>query len=258
MKTCRGGWLCIFLPALISCSSIGPLRPPVEGGISANISVAERFPAAEEKWSVTSVPNSYFGISGARGNLFAGLLLGPIGVAANASYVQGKNTKALSSVADLTATNLAVLMKSAITLPLAKTPPNKPGYVLIPAAALTFDTDTSYYLTCILTAEYPTAVNGVWRGSYRVTRDTNFAVSDPLAKDKSIADLTECFRESYRLFVTHVSGEDGTYTVRTAKFKNSMTSLRMPIQDKALPDRIIGNDNAGLTEFRKIDVESVE
>lgn len=155
--------------------------------------------------------------------------------------------------------SLAALLKTAIAPELAKSTKSKSSYVLVPAVALTFDADApSYYLTCVLTAEYHSSANNLWRGSYRVTRDADFSVSDPLAKEKSVADISECFKEAYRLFAMHVNEKDGAYNVRTVKFKSSATSLRMPIQDIALPDRIIGNDNAGLTEFRKTAIESIE
>ncbi|HVK55047.1 MAG TPA: hypothetical protein VM532_08470 [Burkholderiales bacterium] len=235
---------------LTGCVSVVPLAPPPGASPKAAARVADRLPTDGEKWA-TSLPNSYFGAIGASGSVGVGLLFGPLGVLANAAYVDAKNKENSVALADLTAVNLGEILKSVVGAP---SPGEAEGYVLVPAGIITFKGDESYRISCVITATYAQSPN--WRARYLVQPEGFYDIKDPTAKAKVVESLTSCLDGAYKLFTAHVTGAEGTYTTRTVR--HPTFALRLPVQDAALPHRVIGNDGIGLMEFRKSDVVGVE
>lgn len=244
---------CVLTTFLASCMSVTPKEPPAQASLMTRETIASRLPTDIEKYSGTSLPNSYFGVWGARGSLLAGLLLGPVGAIANSAYVQSTNSSRASALADLTSMNLADVLHTAVPGLSRAAAADTPGYDLIPAASLTFKDDKSFNLACIITAQAGTG-SDAWRARYAVNPEAEFDRDDPLLKNKVSDALVPCFQEAYRLFRSHVSGTGGSFTVRSVDVG---FDLRLPVSDAELPARVVGNDGIGLIEFRRSAVRSI-
>lgn len=251
----RAALIIIFVASLAACGAIPGKRPPSENLASVSPVISRRLPTDQEKWSQTSIPQSYFGVSTASslGTTLVKAIFG--GVGSNSVLLQSRNEDNAQRVRDFGAVDLSGLISAATGVPIEGKPDGDRHFVLVPSDALTFESETSFYQTCVITA-YLTP-GDTWNAAYRVTRDMQFDSSSPSMVAGSRRDLSECFKEAYRLFLDHIAGRDGPYTVRTIK-ANGAADIVMSIQDKGLPERIVGNDNVGLTEFRKIAVSSVE
>ena len=82
----------IVVSLLSACGSVTPKMPPeATGGTMPTTNLANRMPTPQEKFAMHSVENSYFGVTDTRRSLPLGLLLGPIGVAANMAHVRGES-----------------------------------------------------------------------------------------------------------------------------------------------------------------------
>lgn len=240
------------LGLVTGCASVKPLQPPAQAEGDFTAVVADRLPADNEKFS-TSIPDSYFGVSGASGSLATGLLLGPIGVAANAAYVQSKNKENGAKVADLTSEDLGQILRTVVGAPSVE---GHHGYELIPTGIVFFRDDNTYMLSCLINARYAaSSTENQWQARYLVEAEGVYGVDDPSATAEAKATLRPCLEEAYALFRMHVTNQDGSYTVK--KIRRATIDLKLPVQDQALPEQIIGNDGLGLIKFRKSESTSV-
>ncbi|MEI7614056.1 MAG: hypothetical protein WCK63_14235 [Betaproteobacteria bacterium] len=242
--------------ALAGCVTVTPLSPPISTSAETTAYIAARLPTEREKFSATSVPNSYFGVSGASGSLAAGLLLGPIGALINYTYAQSKNTGRASSIGDLFALDLADTLHTAVPTLQVQVQPQERQYALVPAANIIFIDDKSFNVFCTLNVELPSATDKPWRARYIISPDTLFSVDSSQTRAEVASVLSSCLGRAYELFREHVSGRMGSSTVKEIKTKSFTYTLS--VNDGKLPGRVIGNDELGLIEFRRSDVLEVK
>lgn len=236
-------------------------HPPVQPLRSTDAFISDRLPTQAEAQAYTLLEGKYFGSSGASGSLAAGLLFGPLGVAANVAYINSENTRRttpLKVVADL---NLAKLLSEQVAALPAGPRGERTSYELIPAANFYFKSDTSYWLTCVLTADLPQPGQASWRARYAVATEGSFDSSSSSDTQRAADAVAPCLRDAYQLFVDHVSGSVGTFEPRTISTKRidgqGTVDEVWNVAIGSLPGRIIANDVSGLVQFRKSELVSV-
>src|SRR5437868_2686576 len=113
-----------------------PKEPPPESERAAPVQVASRMPTDKEKFTLHSVPNSYFGINPARrGSAILGILLGPLGVAANMAYNDKEGSRQGSGLRDVLGLDLSAGLRAKLDSNPAGAPNTEAShYELIPAA----------------------------------------------------------------------------------------------------------------------------
>ena len=243
-----------LLALLTGCATVQPLRPPADADASIHAVVADRLPTIREKYVVTDIPHSYFGVGRSLKSIsFLDAMFevgsGPVAIG-NRERIGDENHDRAVRVARVASTDLGVILKS-----LVSHSSERPQYVLVPAAVFAFDNDDVYTLRCIVNADYDSGKGKPWHARYSVPAEGQFDLRDQDSSARAVAALQPCMVEAYRLFREHVTRTDGTYTTRTV---HADIDFRMPVQDAALPTRIIGNDVLGLFEFRRSDVKSLE
>lgn len=244
---------------MVTLAGIVPKEPPVEAIRAAAAVVADRLPTDVEKWTATSIPGTYFGISGARGSLLAGLLLGAVGVAGNVIHIQGQNRSRAETVKSLTSLQLAEFLKQSVPELSGPIDTALPSYTLIPSAYFYFPTDTTYYVGCTLNAKFgATKKPGdkpSWHARYSTQVDQEIS-SESESNDVTMNAIATCLQEAYRLFSAHVAGTLGSFNVRKIVMGNS--ALKLPVADGELPKRVVANDGTGIVEFRRSAVKEVK
>jgi len=143
----RAGLTLIVASLLSACASITPKMPPAAtAGAVPTVYLANRMPTPREKFAIHSVENSYFGVTDARGSLLLGLLLGPIGVAANMAHVRGESERRSDEVKSLLALDAGALLRAESPDLRSATDAADGGRRLevIPAATLTFVADDTF------------------------------------------------------------------------------------------------------------------
>ena len=183
--TYRFFFTCLAVLIVGGCAVVKPVGPPPNGSLPVRTHISPGLPTLTEKFgSATDIPNTYFGISGARGSLLVGLLPGRIGVLANASYVQSQNEKLAPAFAVFTSLDLDLadaLRDVNTSMELASNP--KVGqYTLVPASRIFVLDDKRFLLTCMLNVDYQHDTDMPWRTYYEVNADTIFAIGNPANK----------------------------------------------------------------------------
>ena len=153
--TYRFSFMCLAVLIVCGCAVVKPIGPPPNGSLPVRAYISPRLPTLTEKFgSATDIPNTYFGISGASGSLLVGLLLGPIGVLANTSYVQSQNEKLAPAFAVFTSLNLADALRDVnASIEIASTP-KVSQCTLVQASRIFVLDDKRFLLTCMLNVDY--------------------------------------------------------------------------------------------------------
>lgn len=243
-----------LLAFLAGCASLHPLMPPADANANIHPVVADRLPTGREKWEVADIPNSYFGVGrSVKSVSFIDAMFdvgsGPVAVG-NRELLVDENLDRGARVSKVASTNLGAILKSLVG---HSTGPHQ--YVLVPAGAFEFDSDDVFTLRCIINAEYRSENGKSWHARYSVPAGGRFDLKDKNSSARAIAALKPCLAEAYRLFREHVTRTDGTYTTRII---HTALKFRYPVQNAALPTRIIANDGLGLIEFSRSEVKSLK
>ena len=103
----------IVVSLLSACGSVTPKMPPeATDGTMPTTYLANRMPTPREKFAMHTVENSYFGVTDTRRSLPLGLLLGPIGVAANMAHVRGESERRSDEVKSLLGLDAGALLRT--------------------------------------------------------------------------------------------------------------------------------------------------
>lgn len=242
-----------IMAALSGCASITPLTPPPgDSGPGRKVSISGRLPSDGEKWAAaTSIPGTYFGVSGGSGIPIFGLF-GVIGASANQLLIQSANAKLGASVSALTTANLAELLRDVSGLEI-KEGAHTNEYRLTPAARLYFVNEQRFYLSCILNVEYDAGA-AQWKAIYDVNPDAMHSTTD--GPEAVIVTLKTCLTDAHVLFTEHVSGSLGPTQNRTVKVIGM--TITAPTHTTALPSRVIVNYGFGVQQIRRSAVLAVE
>lgn len=233
--------------ALSSCVSVPAVKPPPPIRMNASqVFVSPTLPSAKEKYSATDLPGTYFGASGASGSLAVGLLFGVIGVAANAAHVASENRAHANSLTKLTSVNLSRYLSA--DFPAA---PSTEGYELVPSASIYFETDTTYVLSCTVTAK---TVPEDWSARYTVAMNGVFDSRNDRDTAEAIHKLETCVQDAAKLFVEQAEGKLGPFEKRTVTAprvdgKGEVAAV-YNVDVPALPNRVIVSDPMGLVQLR--------
>jgi hypothetical protein len=233
--------------ALSGCVSVPAIKPPPPTRLQiSQVFVSSTLPSAAEKYSATDIPGTYFGASGASGSLAVGLLFGVIGAAANAAYVAKENRAHGDSLPKLTSINLADFLSAEFPAH-----PSNGGYELTPSANIYFETDTTYVLSCTVTAK---AVAKDWNARYTVAMNGVFDSKNDQDTVEAIRKLEPCVQDAAKLFVEQAEGKLGPFEKRTvtaprADGKGDVAAV-YNVDVSALPSHIIVSDRMGVVQFR--------
>lgn len=233
--------------ALSSCVSVPAIKPPPPIRLQpSQVFVSSSLPSAQEKYSATDLPGTYFGASGASGSLAVGLLFGVIGVAANAAHIAKENRAHANSLAKLTSINLAGYLSADFPAR-----PSADGYELTPSANIYFETDTTYVLSCTVTAK---AVPQDWNARYTVALNGVFDSRNDQDTAEASRKLETCVLDAAKLFVDQAEGGLGPFEKRTITAprvdgKGDVAAV-YNVDVSALPSRVIVSDRMGLVQLR--------
>jgi len=254
----RVGLALIVASLLSACASITPKMPPeATAGAVPTAYLANRMPTPREKFAMHSVENSYFGVTDARGSLPLGLLLGPIGVAANMAYVRGESERRSDEVKSLLALDAGALLLAEVPDLRSAADAANDGRRLevIPAAALIFVADDTFQFICFVNVVMFENATETWRARYGVNAEGKFNVTSPDLSGTMTAELSACLKRAYGLFRAHFAGGLGPF--RDYAIETTDLTLYMPIYESGLPARVIGNDGIGLIELRRSGVRKL-
>ncbi len=143
----------IVVSLLSACGSVTPKMPPeATGGTMPTTYLANRMPTPQEKFAMHSVENSYFGVTDTRRSLPLGLLLGPIGVAANMAHVRGESRRRSDEVKSLLGLDAGALLRTeAPDLSSAQGAAiDGRRLEVVPAAVLIFVEDDTFQFICFV------------------------------------------------------------------------------------------------------------
>lgn len=216
-----------------------------------------RHPSVEEKWAGYSVPDSYFGVTtSSRGSLLAGLLLGPVGVAANVASAKTESERQAEPLKALLSEDLRKMLMSQAPTALPAEAASMPGryFALVPSAALDFRSDDQFKLRCALNAALVDDGRELWRSRYLLQVEGTYARTTPEDVAKATSELGSCLGRAYALFQKHKANQLGPFKEYSVR---ADYNLSVPVLESVLPDRIIYSDHLGLFEYRKSDVHSV-
>jgi hypothetical protein len=251
--------LCCIVGAgfIVACAIAAPKEPPPLSGQASSEHVLTRHPSDEEKWAGYSVPESYFGVTtSSRGSLLAGLLLGPLGVAANVASAKSESERQATPLKSLLSEDLrkALIAQATNAVPDEAASIPRRHFALIPSAALDFRSDEQFRLRCALNAALVEDGKVVWRSRYLLQVEGMFVRTAPEDVAKAASELGPCLGRAYVLFQKHKANQLGPFKEYSVK---ADYNLNVPVLESVLPDRIIYSDHLGLFEYRKSDVRSI-
>jgi len=248
----------IVVSLLSACGSVTPKMPPeATGGTMPTTYLANRMPTPQEKFAMHSVENSYFGVTDTRRSLPLGLLLGPIGVAANMAHVRGESERRSDEVKSLLGLDAGALLRTeAPDLSSAQGAAiDGRRLEVVPAAVLIFVEDDTFQFICFVNVVMLEGAKEMWRARYGVHAEGKFNVKSSDLSGTMAAELSVCLKRAYGLYRAHFAGDLGpfrNYTIETTEL-----TLYMPVYESSLPARVIGNDGIGLIELRRSGVRTL-
>src|SRR5262249_48699436 len=140
--------------------------------------VVERLPNPNEYWSPSPIEGTSYAVVGAKGSLAAGVLLGPIAVAANVAYVKQTNKERGEGATALTKTDRRAVLKAIRARAAAAgdaAASSGKGYELVPTVQIFFPNADSFAIGCTITASLPAAAGGrPWRARYGVALEPTY------------------------------------------------------------------------------------
>ena len=254
----------LALAALGGCvSPPQPKQVPPDGAATNGSLVSDARPTSAQKYAATDLEGTYFGASGATGSLGVGLLLGPLGVAANVAYINSKNQEMARPLAPLTSQDLGAVLRREVPA-LADPGGRAPGaFRLTPAAQLFFTSDTTYRLTCTVTVELPQAAGAPpWAARYGVNVEGTFDSAAAGDTARATSALGPCLRDAHALFAEHVSGKLGAFETRTLTRRafngNGTFDQQVTVAVSGLPSKVLINDFLGVMQVHPGDVVRIK
>ena len=204
-----------------------------------------------------SVENSYFGVTDTRRSLPLGVLLGPIGVAANMAHVRGESERRSDEVKSLLGLDAGALLRAEAPdlRSVDGAPMDGRRLEVIPSAALIFVDDDTFQLVCFVNATMLEGSRESWRARYGVNAEGRFNVKSADLSGTMAAELGGCLKQAYSLYRAHFAGELGTF--RDYAIETMDLTRYMPLYESRLPTRVIGNDGIGLIELRRSGVRKL-
>jgi hypothetical protein len=246
-----------FVVLVLAGCAIQPKLPPTVS--SGPAFVADRKPTEMETDSSSTLPNTYFGATGASGSVAVGLLLGPLGVAANHAYIKSEHEKRSAPLGPLTSQDLGAILAASVPELSRGGADRADAYELVPAANLFFSSETRYGMACTITVRRKGPEE--WSSRYSVPVDADYDTSRSTDTTDAVAALGPCLRAAHALFREHLSGslafQPRDVAFRTADGKSSM-SLTYLVATSQLPGRVIVNDAMGVVQFRRSGVAAIK
>ena len=238
------------------CGIAAPKEPPPAAAATAAEFIPSRLASEREKWAGYSVPDSAFGVTtSTRGSLLAGLLLGPIGVAANVAQAKSESERQAVPLKQLLSTDLRKVLGTVVpNATYAEAPTDGRHFTLIPSAALDFRSDDEFKLRCALNVALVDGGKEIWQSRYLVQVEGLFTRNTPSDIEKSVSETGPCLEKAYSLFRRHKTNKLGSFKEYSVR---ADYNLSVPVLESALPDRVIYSDHLGLFEYRKSDIRSV-
>lgn len=255
-KRCLG-WCILATGFTIACAIAAPKESPPLSDQASMERIPARHPSDEEKWAGYSVPDSYFGVTtSSQGSLLAGLLLGPIGVAANVANARSESERQAAPLKTLLSADLRKIFIGQAPNALPGEAASTPGryFALVPSAALDFRSDDQFKLRCALNAALIDDGRVLWRSRYLLQVEGTFIRTTPEDVARATSELGPCLGRAYALFGKHKANQLGQFKEYSVR---ADYNLNVPVLESALPDRIIYSDHLGIFEYRKSDVRSV-
>ena len=250
----------VLVASLLSACVIPvtPKMPPETiGGALPTAFLANRMPTPKEKFAIHSVENSYFGVSDVRRSLPLGVVLGPLGVAANMAHVSGESERRSEEVKSLLALDAGTLLRAAAPdlRPADGAGIDRRRVEVVPSAALLFVDDDSFELTCFVNVVMLEGANETWRARYGVNAEGAFKVKSSDLPGTMTAELSACLGRAYGLYRAHFAGELRPY--RDYAIETKDYTRYMPVYESGLPSRVIAYDGLGVIELRRSGVRKL-
>lgn len=245
------------LLASLPAFALEPLAPPAAADTALPQLVAARMPTEKEKFSIHSVPDTYFGVNPARrGSLVTGLLLGPLGVLINTAYTEGEGKRQADTLKEIFSLDLAAGLKARVNQGRAAAASGPARFELVPAAIIFFIEEDRFVAACALSAILlDEAGKEKWRGRYISYLKPEYSITNPQTGRELARELPLCLDRAYDLYKAHLAG---AYAAAAPYRLDIGIPIKNFVDEKSLPDRIVALDNIGVNDYRKETVLSME
>jgi hypothetical protein len=212
LKANRGTFNALLLVAVAlilgACASFHPVVPINVDIQKHQIVVSENKPTLGQKGARIDIPDTYFGVSSnKRGSLTAGLLLGPLGVAANGAYVESETRKMADRVPAIFDIDLSRILAEQEGYPIEGASASGSKIVLTPAARLYFGNDEGleYSVICILNARVMNGSVEETSTNYSLWQQEKFSGQSDETKQRVARELQKCFADALPLMKAHMT-----------------------------------------------------
>ena len=198
------------------------------------------------------VKDTHTFIAGGRGSLAVGLLLGPIGVAANVAHANAVNQQRGQTVDALVHNDTLSILKDVRAAadggPGPDVAPDARAYDLIPAIQLTFSDETHFRVGCSLSASLANAGQKPWHARYWVRLYDTYDTASPTSVDAAQGALPQCLTEANRLFERHARGQMTTSDTATPVEIDGKT-VKLKLDNSDYPAHVVVPDPWGAAEW---------
>lgn len=254
--------LAIFCWSLIGCAANTPLRPPSElSKLSTKIKVSSTAPTYEQKITQHNFEGTYFGATTEkRGSLLAGLLLGPIGVAANTAYVKSAAKEGGTGLESVLSMNLARLLSSQLDEAQNASSSSSYEVEIVPAGNIHIKKNGNIQLNCVLHARVigQNAPESPWLSRYAVYGSTEYNYQNPNSQESIKEEIETCVRTALNYLQSDLRGELFA-DARPATVKTiDGFSLSYPLGKTTDSGEFIGTDMAGVVQLRRSGIVSID
>ena len=186
-------------------------------------------------------------VSGGKGSLGVGLLLGPLGVAGNAAHVGDVNRRRASQLNDLVRTDVVNVLQSVRQNGgAAEAAADVAAFDLLPSLQIRFDDDTRFHVGCLVQASLASGKKA-WRVRYAVELPGRFDSQSQDSVSVAAQAIVPCFTEANRLFAAHIAGGMLPGPVQPATILGK--AQKQPFVADEYPARLILPDAVGLVEY---------
>lgn len=246
-------------------AACGGLPPVVSMNVDVpkyRIVVSDKKPTPEQKGAIIDVPDSYVGVSSnKRGSLGVGLLLGPLGVAANVAYVKAETQKMADTIPALFDVDLAKMLAEQAGCPVRGAAGGGREIVLTPAVRFFFENDAGEYVAqCVLTAQVMDGAVETTSAAYTLRQAQKFSGQSDETRQRILSELKLCFADAGALMKAHMAD-----SLKSAGYELSMkdptlgaVDVNMLLVEDWLDRRLIARFHRFLFEHSKESVTIVK
>lgn len=248
---------------LAACGGLPQVVPMNVDVPKYRIVVSDKKPTPEQKGAIIDVPDSYVGVSSnKRGSLGVGLLLGPLGVAANVAYVKAETQKMADTIPAMFDVDLAKVLAEQTGYPISGAPGAGREIVLTPAARFFFETDagTDYVAQCVLHARVMDGATETTSAVYTLRQPQKFSGQSDETKRRVISELKSCFADAGALMKSHMAD-----SLKSAGYELAMkdpmlgsVDVNMLLVEDWLDRRVIARFHRFMFEYAKESVTIVK